>query len=387
MKRLKKFIALLTIFMLGLTVLPMNIVAAPNDITLFTPYTGLSVTPGETLTYDVDVINNSGSVQNVTFEVKSLPNDWTYSIKASGHSVKQLSIKPHQEEQVTFEVNVPLQIEKGDYRFQLVANGNGDASSTLPILVTVSEQGTFRTELTSEQPNMEGHADANFTYSANLKNHTAETQRYALQAQAPEGWSVQFKSEGNSITSIEIEPNESKDIQIEVTPAENVVADTYKIPVIAASGSTTSELELEAVITGKYGIELSTPDGKVSTDVTAGRNRVIELVVKNTGTADLHDISLSASTPPNWDATFDQDTIPTLAAGESKTVKATLSASDNAIAGDYVTTFRARTAEVSSEAPFRVSVKTSTLWGLIGIAIILVVVGGLYYIVRKYGRR
>lgn len=384
---LKKLITILTVLMLGSTIIPFNSLAAPGDLTLFTPYTGLSVTPGESVTYNVDVINAGSSVQNVSFEVKDLPTEWSYSIKASGNSIRQLSIKPKAEEQMTLEINVPLQIEKGDYRFQLVANGNSDDSSSLPFLVTVSEEGTFKTAFTTDQPNMEGHADANFSYTTHLKNHTAEKQRYAIQAQAPEGWNVQFKSEGNSVTSIEIEPNESKEIQVDVTPAENVTADTYPLPIIASSGGTSAELELEAVITGKHSIELSTPDGKVSTDVTAGSERTVELVVKNTGSADLHDIKLSASTPPNWESSFDHDTITTLAPGKSQTIKATLSASNDAIAGDYVTTFTARTAEVSSEAPFRISVKTSTLWGLVGVAIILIVAFGLYYIVKKYGRR
>lgn len=368
-------------------IIPIRSLAAPGDLTLFTPYTGLSVTPGESLTYNVDVMNDGNSVQNVTFDVNDLPEEWSHSIKASGNSVKQLSIKPNAEEQLTLEINVPLQIEKGDYRFELIANGSDDARSSLPFLVTVSEEGTFKTELTTDQPNMEGHADSNFSYTTQLRNHTAEKQRYALQAQAPEGWNVQFKSEGNNVTSVEIEPNESKDIQVDVTPAETVTADTYKIPIVASSGGTSAELELEAVITGKYGIELSTPDGKVSTDVTAGRDRTVELVVKNNGSADLQDIKLSASTPPNWESSFDHDKIPTLAAGESQTIKATISASDDAIAGDYVTTFTAKTAEVSSESQFRISVKTSTLWGFVGVAIILIVASGLYYIVRKYGRR
>jgi len=36
---------------------------------------------------------------------------------------------------------------------------------------------------------------------------------------------------------------------------------------------------------------------------------------------------------------------------------------------------------------FRITVETSMLWGLIGVLIILVVIGGIYYLIRKYGRR
>src|SRR5699024_4886114 len=142
----------------------------------------------------------------------------------------------------------------------LVAEGNGDTQASLPFLVTVSEKGTFKTEYTTEQPNMEGHADSIFTYTTTLKNHTAEKQHYALGSKTPKGWNVQFKADGNTVTSVTLEPNETKDIDVDVTPAENVKAETYTIPIQASSGSTSSDMELEAVITGKYGVELTTPE-------------------------------------------------------------------------------------------------------------------------------
>src|SRR5690606_12066010 len=162
---------------------------------------------------------------------------------------------------------------------------------------------------------------------------------------------------------------------------------TYKIPIVAESGNTSASLELEAVITGSYDLELTTPDGNLSTDITAGRDKNIELLVKNTGTAKLTDISLEANTPPEWEAEFDKETIPALEPGKSETVKVNIKASKNAIAGDYVTSFSASTAEKSADATYRVSVKTSTLWGIVAVVIIVGVIAGLYYIVRKYGRR
>lgn len=382
----KKRLSLILVFVLGvLTFTPIKSYAAP--LTLYTPYTGLSVTPGENITYNVDIINDSNAIQHVTFDVKKLPKEWDYSIRSDGLSIDQLSIRSNSEEQITVEVNVPLEVDKGKYNFELHISGKDGESSSLPLLINVSEKGTFKTNFTTEQPNMQGHADSNFSYSSTLKNQTADSQHYALSANFPEGWNVEFKADGNSVTSVTIEPNESKDITIDITPAENVKADTYVIPVTASAGSTSAEIELETVITGKYEMELTTPEGKLSTDVTAGRDKTIGLVVENTGSVDLTDISLSAQTPPDWEVTFDQDVIQTLKAGDSTTVKATVHAPNEAIAGDYVTTFTAETAEVSSEAPFRLSVKTSTLWGIIGIAIIVFVIGGLYIIFRKYGRR
>lgn len=381
----KKLLIIIPILLLGILGFNHGKVHA-QPITLYTPYTGLSVTPGETLTYNVDVINDGGSIQNMTFEAKGLPKGWESSIIAGGNSIQQLSVRPGNEQQITIEVNVPLEVEKDDYRFELVANANGNTAS-LPFLVTVSEEGTFKTELTSEQPNMEGHADSTFSYTATLKNYTAEQQHYSLSSNAPKGWGVQFQADGNSVTSVTLEPNETKDIDIEIQPAENVKEETYTIPIVASAGSTNSELELEAAITGTYSLNLTTPDETLSTDVTAGRSRVVDLVVENNGTADLTDIQLTAEAPSNWEATFSQDRIASLPTGEKVTVQATINAPDDAISGDYVTTFKVETAEVSADAPFRVSVKTSTLWGIVGIGIILLVIGGLYYIFKKYGRR
>lgn len=375
-------VAVLGVFMFGST--KSN---AAASLSLFTPYSGISLTPGESISYNVDVINDSSDTQHVTFSLEKIPKDWDYSIRAGGNTLQQLSVRADSEREITVEVSVPLEVDKGEYKFELVAKGNDETTATLPFLVDVSEKGTFKTEFSSDQPNMEGHADSEFSYSATLKNLTAEEQHYGLNAKAPEGWFVQFKVDGNSVTSVTIEPNESKDIKVDVTPAENVTADTYKIPIVASSGTVSEEIELEAVISGKYDIDLTTQTGNLSSDVTAGGNRTIDLLIKNNGTVDLADIELSATTPPNWDVTFNNDTIPVLEAGEQTTVKATITAPDDAIAGDYVTGFTASTPEASSSASFRISVKTSTLWGIVAVAIIAAVIGGLFWIFKKYGRR
>ncbi|WAA13965.1 NEW3 domain-containing protein [Fervidibacillus halotolerans] len=360
---------------------------AAGNLTLFTPYTGLSVTPGETIDYSVDVVNSGSSILNLTFQFENLPKGWEHSITAGGKDIRQLSVRGNSEETINVEITIPLDADKADYRFNLVANGEGNNDARLPFLVTVTEQGSFKTELSSEQTNLEGHADSSFSYTVTLKNRTASDQNYALSASTDEGWTVKFKSGSDSITSVLLEPNESKDITVDVTPPENVEAGEYKIPIKAATSNTSADLTLETVITGTYDIELTTPTGRLSTDITAGGKKVVDLVVKNTGTAPLLDVSLKSSTPPNWETEFDTSTIAELKPGEEKIVKATIHASDDAIAGDYVVSFTASAPETSSDATFRVSVETSTLWGIVGILIIIGVIAALYYLVKKYGRR
>src|SRR5690625_3867090 len=138
----KKIISIIFVLLLGGSSFTLTKVHVAETLTFYTPYTGLSVTPGETITYNVDIINDGNAIQNVTFQTKGLPKDWQRSIIAGGHSVKQLSVRPGSEEQITVEVTIPLKIKKADYTFDLIANGNGGASSSLPFLINVSEEGT-----------------------------------------------------------------------------------------------------------------------------------------------------------------------------------------------------------------------------------------------------
>lgn len=383
MKSWGKILSLVLTFVLGVMTWGLVPSHAAGEVTLYTPYTSISVTPGESIQYNVEVINNSSGVQEAALSVQGLPEKWEYQLTSGGWSVQRIAVLPDQRQNVSLQVDVPLEINKGTYRFQLVAEGK----ASLPLIVQVTEQGTFKTELTTEQPNMEGHATSSFNFEATLRNRTAQKQLYSLTADAPQGWDVQFQVDGKSVTSVNVEENSTKDIDIQVKPPEGVKQGTYKIPVKAATSSTSASTEFEVVITGTYDVELSTPTGLLSTDVTAGGERNLTLKITNTGSADLRDITLSADTPVNWEVTFEPKQITKLEAGKSTEVTATIKADEQAIAGDYVVNMTARSPEATSEAQFRVAVKTSMLWGWIGVLIILGVIGGVYYLFRTYGRR
>ena len=148
-----------------------------------------------------------------------------------------------------------------------------------------------------------------------------------------------------------------------------------------------AEKVLEVVITGTYAIELTTPTGILSQSITAGRERRVELLIRNTGSSPLSNVELRASAPANWEVDFEPDSVPQVEAGADALVYATIKAFDQAIPGDYVTRITARTNEVSSEAAFRMSVRTPLLWGWLGIFIVLAALGLIYFLFRKYGRR
>jgi len=356
--------------------------AYQHGVTLYTSYTQISVAPGESIDYIVDVINNSTDVKNMDVSVLGIPRGWNYELKSGGWKIGKVSVLPGEKKTLSLKVEVPMQVNRGTYGFRVTAGNH-----VLPLTVIVSAQGTYKTEFTTDQSNMEGQASATFNYNANLRNRTAEEQTYALTHNAPRGWTVSFRANGRQVASVDVAPNATTSVSIEVKPPASIGTGTFKIPVRAFTASTSGELDFEAVITGSYSMDLTTPTGLLSSSVTAGDVKKIELEVRNTGSSELRDIGLSASKPVDWEVTFDPERVESLIAGSSTTVTAIVQASRKAIPGDYVVKMTARTPEVSSTADFRMAVKTSMLWGWVGIMIIVAVLGGVYYLFRKYGRR
>ncbi|MBN2520069.1 MAG: hypothetical protein JXB17_06170 [Bacteroidales bacterium] len=359
-----------------------NVLAA-DGISLYTPFKKISVPPGESINYSIDVINKGSDIKNVTLSVSEIPKSWDYSLKSGGWNIKQISVLPGEKKTLDLKVDIPRRINKGDYRFKVIAAG----FDALPLEINISEQGTYKTEFTSDQVNMEGHAKANFTFTTKLKNQTGEKQLYSLRSNAPRGWEVVFKPNYKQATAVEIEPNSTSNISIEIKPPYNIVAGSYKIPVQATNNKTLADLELEVVITGSFEMELTTPEGLLSASSTAGREKQIELLLKNKGSETLKNSRFSASKPARWEVSFEPDTVPHLKAGESARVMATVKSYDKAIPGDYVINFLASTDETNSTASFRISLKTPMLWAWLGVLIIIGALGSVYYLFRKYGRR
>ncbi len=368
---------------LGVTLAGMPDECVAQGVALYTPYTKISVPPGESIDYSIDVINNGSVTRNADIAVVSLPEGWSYELKSGGWTVEQVAVLPKEKKNFSLKVQVPFKVEKGTYQFQVVARG----ISQLPLTVVVSEQGTFKSEFTTDQANMEGAANSTFTFNSSLRNPTSEEQVFSLRAQVPQGWNALFRANGKQVSSVNVAPNQTQSISIELDPPDHLGADKYKVPVVASTSNMSSNLELEVVITGSYSLELTTPTGRLSTSITAGGSKKMPLVVKNTGSAPLKNVEMKSSAPVDWSVEFEPSKVDVIAPGQQAEVMATIRASRKSIAGDYIANLEAKAPEKSSTASFRISVRTPLIWGWLGIMIILGVLGGVYYLFWKYGRR
>ena len=280
-------------------------------------------------------------------------------------------------------------LREAGYEVVLAAQGDNAASDTLTLYLDVDQLEVSQGDFSSEYPEQEGSADTSFSFNATLINNSAAEQSYSLSANAPDGWQVAFKPSGEStqVASLSLEPAVSQGLTITVTPPNNVEAGEYTIPCSAISADESLNMELLVKVTESYDITLSTPDGLLSFDTTAGKEKDLTLTVTNNSNVAVEHVNLTASAPTDWNVSFDTPTIDVVEAGATVEVSAHVTPSSEALTGDYVVTFTADASAVSDSAEFRVAVETSVLWGFAAILIIAALLAGIGYVFRKYGRR
>ena len=148
-----------------------------------------------------------------------------------------------------------------------------------------------------------------------------------------------------------------------------------------------AQTRLTLDIAGQASLSLSGDDGRLSGDAYAGQEKSFPLVLHNSGSAPAQDIELTASPPSGWKVTFEPKQVAELAVDGEQKVNALVTPAPKALAGDYMVTMRASGSGQSESADYRVTVMTSTLWGMTGIGVIgaalLVLVGA----VGRFGRR
>jgi uncharacterized membrane protein len=357
---------------------------AANPVTLTTPYPAIEVAPGARVSLTVSI--RTANAGRVDLAVSDVPTDWAATIRGGGFLVNGVQSDGSAATEVTLDVSVPEGAQSGVQRIALLATSDG-STATLPVDIKVTPSAAGDVSLSTDFPELKGSSDASFSFSLTLSNDTPDDLTFGVVAGGPPGWTVDAKvtSQAQAASAI-VKAGETTAIAVTAQAPEGAAADVYPISVDATSGDKTAHADLSVEVTGSYKLALTTPDGRLSANASAGSTTDLSLVVQNTGTADVEGVTLSSTTPTGWEVTFEPETVTVPAGGETQ-VTAHLTPSGNAIAGDYVTTFKATADVANADAEMRVTIETSLLWGVVGVGLIALMLAGLWWTFRRYGRR
>ncbi|NPV85003.1 MAG: hypothetical protein HPY45_03205 [Anaerolineae bacterium] len=391
---MRKFFIALTVLLVLLVAMPALPASAEDTppvgsvsgLTVFTTYPDQVIGLGETVNIPLKVRLESGAA-TVKLEMKQLPEGWDASFKGAGRIVQSVYAEAGTDASVDLRLEPPTQVAAETYRFVVVASSNG-ITAELPITLTVKAKTPPRLTFDTELPVLKGTPTTTFRYDVTLKNEGDEDLSVNILAEAPNFFLIKVKLSGQEITNLPVNANESKRLSIEAQPLGDIPAGTYPIKINAQGGSADASLDLTAEVTGQPQLSITAPDGRLSGQAYAGRETPLKILLVNKGTATARAIQLSASGTTGWNIEFEPKTVEELPANQQIEVTAKVRPSDKAVAGDYMLTLRAQPAEGPSQSTdFRITVLTSTLWGVVGIVLIAIAVGVVALAVFRFGRR
>lgn len=355
---------------------------------LTTGYPSLSVHTGDNIQLNLTLQNKNLPPERVAFSINGLPNGWTYEFDGGDKAVTAAIVEPDSSQNVVLKLTPPKDAKNGSYDFTIDGK-TASQTINLPISLTLTAAAPAKVTLTPQLPALRGSPKSSFDFNVDVKNDAPTAQTFNLLAKAPPGFDTTFKEQYGSqeLTSLPLKAGASKTLKVSVKPPQDVQAGKYNVQIAAANQTASAESQLLLDITGQPSLSLSGPQGRLSGDATAGQSRTFNFTVRNTGTAPVKNVKFSASSPQGWKVTFDPATASSIAPNDKVPVSVSMTPSDKAIAGDYMVTVDANGSGASDSADFRVTVLTSTMWGIAGLGIIGAAVVVLAFAVTRYGRR
>ncbi len=276
----------------------------------------------------------------------------------------------------------------------------GGSPDVSPIILRDDAQPAEKLELTCQYPALSSYAGLNYSYSISVTySGGKESKIFNLKAVVPEGFVSSISpgyGEGQEIAAIRLDANKGypETVKLSVRPYTWRVPLPGEYPVTfeVSSGDLKSSIVLKAIVTASYDMKMTTPDGRLNTEATAGQDNTFTVVVGNSGSADLDKVEVTCKAqdrPNGWTVTCKPDKIDSLKAGDTKEVLVTVRPSEKTIAGDYMLIVQAEpeSKNAFTNLQIRTTVLTPTIWGWVGVGIVILVVLALAVIFVRFGRR
>ena len=251
--------------------------------------------------------------------------------------------------------------------------------------------------LTTKFPVVTGNSGDTFEFAVDITYKGTDRRQFDLTTTVPSQWQAFPISSypEKQIAVVVIDPLASpsygvEKITVRLSPMSGHLPEPgdYVVTLEVSSGDIKASIDLTARVLVQYGLELITQTGMLNTDATAGRDNHLSVLVINSGSATLENITLSSTKPEGWSITYNPEKIESLEPGLTQEVDVVITPPGKTIAGDWAVTIRAQSPEVSSSTlNLRVTVLTPTIWGWVGVIIVVAVIAGVGILFWRLGRR
>ena len=257
----------------------------------------------------------------------------------------------------------------------------------------IIEPETLTFDMNYSEVNAYGIIGERFEFKVDVTMDAPEDQYFELEKEIPPGWSIVVNpgSLRVDVPLLKLKPGKKESLTIicrpliKQEPGEYVFKLTLKS---AEEGKLLQEsVEFKALVKSVGVLSLTTSTGMLNTEVRPDRDNIYTLLIENTGTAPVEDISISTpQEPEGWQVEF-EDKIDILQVGEKMEIEANIIPPNRTIAGDYSIRFLVTSGEDTDFLDLRTVVQTPLIWRILGIALIVLVIAGIAIIFERLGRR
>ncbi|MEW5989922.1 MAG: NEW3 domain-containing protein [Chloroflexota bacterium] len=365
---------------------PASFAATSGGLTITTSYPAIVVAPGAKVSFDVSV--ETTTPQRVALALAGAPDAWEAKIHGGGFVIDAVETNGTDPTEIRVDLTVPTDATGTTTMTLTGSAGGATVALSLEVRVDVTASGAITVR--SDIPALRGPSTQTFSFSLTVDNDTTEDQSYSATGAGPTGWTVNTTLTGQSqAASAIVKAGSTAGVTVSVEPPQDVDAGTYGLQVATSVGGQTIITDLQVEITGSYSLVMTTANNApLNGRGAAGSATPFSFTVTNTGTAAVTNVNLSGTAPSGWEVAFEPATIASIEAGATETVTARITPSGSAIAGDYVVTLSAAGDQSTRDSiEIRYTVETSIIWGIVGAALIVAVIGGVWWVFQRYGRR
>jgi uncharacterized membrane protein len=367
---------------------------------LIVPFKDLTVGQGQEATMDTEVVNRTKEPVEVSLTIEGIPSGWdiNFNSRYPSFPVRSVSVAggdqtSNKSTTLELKAKVPENAKPATYSIKVTAKdtkGTTQYVETINYRVSSKKIETGGIKVSSQYPVLGTGSGQTLKFTVDLKNETNKVLPTSLVAQAPQGWNVRFKPQygDQQISSIQLKENGSETLSVEIDTPFNAEAKEYPVTILARSGAFEASTSIKVSLKGTQDLKMGSLAGTLNAALTAGNKTPIDFVVGNAGTAPIRNLGFVTKKPSDkWSVEFKPDKIDALGPGEVRQIKMEILAPDRTIAGDYMMTLTANSADLTKSVEFRVTVSTPTIWGWIGFGIVGLVVIGLAVVFFRLGRR
>ncbi len=361
----------------------------PPGLWLTTDFPSATARAGEVTTIRLKLQNAGLKPEVVALGLSGVPEGWKIDLMGGGQPVSAAMPASNESVTLNLRVEVPGNAKTGSYPIVIQAKTPGGTMAELPMSISIGTEIAGKLSLKVKLPELRGNPKSSFDYEFTVTNDSGKAQTLRFGADMQKGFTATFTQAYGSteLSSLPIEIGESKDLKVSIKPPRDVAAGSYPARLRVEAEGVSAQTQVALLVQGQPTLRLTGKDGRLSGEAQAGTASPLTLVVSNEGTAAAEEIELSGSPPQNWKIEFTPKTLDKLAPGERKEVVANLTPSEKSLAGDYQTTMRASTKGDTTSSDFRITVSTSTVWGIVSVGIIAVALLVLVGAVTFFGRR